>query len=298
MIGPRLDTAIRLPDGRQLAFAEYGDPTGAPLMLFHGTPGSRLAWGLVPGDPFPPRMRIIAPDRPGYGRSDPNPGRSLLDWAEDVANLADHLQLGRFRIVGVSGGGPGALACAAAMPGRLSSVGVAVGAAPTDAPGVFEGMSAVNRFFLRLAWHAQHLSSLNTRFIASIVRRDPARYIDLMQRKMHAVDRGMLARPGIRNMLVKDFTEALRQGGQGMVDDMAANHGRPWGFLLDRIETRVIFWYAEHDRSLPPAMGRYLAGKVPGSEFHLVENAGHLWPLAHLREVLTEVVRSGNAAPR
>lgn len=298
MIEPRLDTAIRLPDGRPLAFAEYGDRTGAPLMLFHGTPGSRLAWGLLPGDPFPPGMRIIAPDRPGYGRSDPKPGRTLLDWADDIANLADHLQLGRFRIMGVSGGGPGALACASAMPERLSSVGVAVGAAPPEAPGVFEGMSAVNRFFLRLAWRAPRLSSLNARFVGAVVRRDPARYVNLMQRKLHAVDRELLAQSGIRDMLVSDFTEALRQGSQGMIDDIAANHGRAWGFRLDRIETRVTFWYAEHDRSVPPAMGRYLAGQVPGSEFHLVENAGHLWPLVHLRELLTEVVRSGNAAPR
>ncbi|MDJ0628359.1 MAG: alpha/beta hydrolase [Rhodobacter sp.] len=281
-----------------MAFAEYGDPAGGPVMLFHGTPGSRLAWGLVPGNPFPPGMRIVAPDRPGYGRSDPKPGRSLLDWAEDIEILADHLQLERFCIVGISGGGPGALACAAAMPGRLSSVSVAVGAAPTDAPGVFEGMSAVNRFFLRLAWRAPPLSTLNTRFVGAVVRRYPARYIDLMQRKLHAVDRDVLAQSGIRNMLISDFTEALRQGSQGMVDDIAANHGRPWGFALDRIKTPVVFWYAEQDRSLPPAMGRFLAGQVPGSEFRLVEDAGHLWPIAHLREILTEVVRTSDVAPQ
>ena len=293
MTEPWLDSTIRLPDGRQLAFAEYGDPTGAPVMLFHGLPGSRLAWALLPDDPFPAGLRIIAPDRPGYGRSDPKPGRSLLDWAKDVKDFTDHLQLKRFAIVGISGGGPGALACASAMPERLSCVGVVAGAAPTDAPGVFEGMSKINRFFMRLAWRAPYLSTLNTRFVAIVVRRNPGRYVDAMQRKLHALDRAALARSGIRDMLVRDFTEALRQGGQGMVDDMAANHGNPWGFALNQIEAEVLFWYAAEDHSVPPAMGRYLAEQIPGSEYHLVENAGHLWALTNLRQVLVAVTRSG-----
>ncbi|UCE32611.1 MAG: alpha/beta hydrolase [Burkholderiales bacterium] len=293
MSGRRVDTSVLLRDGRRLAFAEYGDPAGLPVMLLHGLPGSRLAWGFLPGDPFPPGLRLIAPDRPGYGQSDPRPGRSLGDWADDVAALADRLELGRFGIVGVSGGGPGALACAFRMPDRLTRVGVVAGAAPTDAAGAFEGMSAVNRFFLKLAWRAPLLSALNTRFVAAFVRRNPGRYIDLMQRKVHDVDRAVLAMPGIRDMLVRDFAEALRSGGQGMVDDMAANHGRAWGVRLDRIQTPVVFWYASLDRSMPPAMGRYLAARIPGSAFQLVEDAGHLWPLIHLREVLAAVAKTG-----
>lgn len=291
MTTPRVDTTIRLPDGRALAYAEYGDPQGAPVMLFHGLPGTRRSWGLLPGEPFPPTLRIIAPDRPGYGGSDPRPDRTLIDWAEDVAALAENLDLTRFGIVGVSGGGPGALACAFKMPERVVRVGVIVGPAPTDAPGVFAGMSGLNRFFLRLAWRAPRLSALNTRLIALVIRRDPGRYIRLMQRKVHNVDRTVLAQPGVRDMLVRDFAEALRRGGQGMVDDMAANHGRPWGFALDQIEAPVQFWYAALDRSVPPAMGKYLAEQVPGSEFNLIENAGHLWPLTHIREVLNALVQ-------
>jgi len=262
-------------------------------MLFHGLPGTRLSWGLLPEEPFPPTLRIIAPDRPGYGGSDPKPDRTLIAWAEDVAALAENLELTRFGIVGVSGGGPGALACAYKMPERLERVGVVAGAAPTDAPGVFQGMSGINRFFMRLAWRAPRISKLNTRFLAWVIRRDPGRYIDLMQRKVHDVDRAVLAQPGVRDMLVRDFTEALRRGGQGMVDDMAANHGRPWGFAVDQIEVPVQFWYAALDSSVPPAMGEYLAEQVPASEFRLVENAGHLWPLIHLREILDAVALPG-----
>jgi pimeloyl-ACP methyl ester carboxylesterase len=184
MTAPRSDDVIVLPDGRRLAYAEYGDPDGEPVFLFHGLPGSRLSWGLLPGAPIPTGLRIIAPDRPGYGGSDPKPGRSLLDWADDVAQLADTLNISEFDIVGVSGGGPGALACAWKMPDRLTTVGIVSSPAPTDAPGVFEGMSRTNRFFVKLAWRMPWLSMLNFKFLASLIRRDPARYINTMRLKV------------------------------------------------------------------------------------------------------------------
>ena len=291
---PRIDNVIQLPDTRRLAYAEYGDSNGTPVFLFHGLPGSRLSWGLLPGDPFPPGLRIIAPDRPGYGRSDPKPGRTLLNWADDVSELADALEIESFAIVGVSGGGPGALACAWKMPERLTSVGVVSCAAPTNAPGVFEGMSKTNRFFMKLAWHFPWLSTLNVRLLASVIRRNPARYINSMKFKVHDVDKAILAGPQIQEMLTKDFAEALRGGAEGMASDMAANHGRPWGFPLGKIEVKVLFWFCALDRSVPPAMGRYLNDSVPDSEATFVPDAGHLWILLHLREVLNAVIRSAS----
>ncbi len=283
---PRIDDTIQLPDGRKLAYAEYGDSDGFPVFLFHGFPGSRLSWGRLPGKPFPPGLRILAPDRPGYGRSDPKPGRTLLGWADDVAALANALGVHRFAIVGVSGGGPGALACAWAMPDRIKTVGVVSCAAPTNAPGVFEGMSKTNRFFMKLAWRFPRLSTLNIRLVGSVIRRNPTRYLNSMKFKVHEADRQILARPDIQAMLTKDFAEALRAGASGMVSDMAANHGHPWGFPLDKIEVKVLFWYCALDRSVPPAMGTYLNGAVPGSRCTFVSDAGHLWVLLHLREVL------------
>jgi pimeloyl-ACP methyl ester carboxylesterase len=286
---PRLDAVINLPDGRRLAYAEYGDANGEPVFLFHGLPGSRLSWGLLPGDPIPADLRIIAPDRPGYGRSDPKPHRTLLDWTEDVEQLADALGIAKFAIVGVSGGGPGALACAWKMRNRLTSVGIVSSPAPTDAPDVFEGMSRTNRFFINLAWRAPWLSTVNVRFLAKMIRRNPARYINSMKLKVHDADKQIVVRPEIQAMLTRDFSEALCVGAEGMVDDMTANHGRPWGFPLDEIEAEVHFWICELDRSVPPAMGRYLSETVPKSEATFVSGAGHLWILTHLREVLTEI---------
>lgn len=286
MVSPRRDDALLLQGRRRLAYAEYGETDGTPILVFHGLPGSRLSWGYMPDDPFPPGLRVIAPDRPGYGNSDPRPGRTHLDWVDDITALADALDLQRFAVLGVSGGGPGALACAWRLSDRLTSAGVVAGPAPTNAPGVFEGMSRTNRFFMKLAWRLPGLSTLNTRIVGAIVRRNPARYINTLKYKVDDVDRAILTRPGIREMLVRDFAEALRGGAQGMVDDMAANHGRPWGFPLDRIRLQVRFWYGDLDRSVPPAMGRYLSNTVPDSVVTFVPDAGHLWILVHLSEVL------------
>lgn len=255
MTQPRKDNTVQLSGKRRLAYAEYGEPNGCVIFLFHGLPGSRLSWGLIPGNPFPPSLRIIAPDRPGYGQSDPKPHRTVLDWSDDIAELADALEIEKFGVLGVSGGGPGALACAWKMPERLTSVGVVVCPAPTNAPKVFEGMSKTNRFFMKLAWRLPWLSNLNVRLLVSVIRRNPARYINTMKYKLHDVDKAILARPEIQALLIADFTEALRAGPQGMVSDMAANHGLPWGFPLDKIKSKVLFWFCELDRSIPPAAG-------------------------------------------
>ncbi|MCP4384558.1 MAG: alpha/beta hydrolase [Hyphomicrobiales bacterium] len=103
MAPPRIDTAIQLPDKRQSAYAEYGDVDGFPIFLFHGLPRSRLSWGLIPDDPFSPGLHIVAPDRPGYRKSDPKPRRTLLDWADDVVALANAVEIDRFAVAGVSG---------------------------------------------------------------------------------------------------------------------------------------------------------------------------------------------------
>lgn len=289
---PQIDNVVQLSDKRQLAYAEYGESNGAPVFLFHGLPGSRLSWGYLPDNPFPPGLRIVAPDRPGYGKSDPKPRRTLLDWADDITGLADVLEIEKFAVLGVSGGGPGALAYAWKVPERLTSVGAVACPTPTNAPGVFDGMSKTNRFFMKLAWRLPWLSTLNVRLLASAIHRNPARYINTMKYKIHDVDKVILARPEMQDMLIKDFTEALRGGAQGMVSDMSANHGRPWGFPLDEIKIKVLFWFCELDLSVPPAMGRYLSNTVPNCEATFVPDAGHLWILVHLKEVLYALISS------
>jgi pimeloyl-ACP methyl ester carboxylesterase len=151
-------------------------------------------------------------------------------------------------------------------------------------------MSKTNRFFMKLAWRTPWLSSLNVRLLASVIRRNPARYLNSMRYKVHDVDKVILARPEIQGMLTKDFAEALRQGGEGVASDMSVNHGHPWGFPLDDIRNKVLFWICELDLSVPPAMGRYLSQMVPNCKATLVPDAGHLWILVNLKEVLCALV--------
>ena len=132
---------ITLPDGRLLCFAEYGDPAGFPVVVGHGNPGSRLGCRPLIGRSYAFGVRVIAPDRPGVGGSDPLNGRSLLDWASDVRVLADTLDIDRFSTIGISGGAPFALACAWCLPDRVSAVGVVSGGLPINGAAQASGIT-------------------------------------------------------------------------------------------------------------------------------------------------------------
>src|SRR5262245_42660039 len=157
------DSTVKLADGRSLGFLDLGRADGVPVFFFHGTPGSRL--GAAELEPWTEKygLRVIAADRPGYGLSDPKPGRTLQDWASDVAALADHLGTRRFHVLGESGGGPFALACAAGLGSRVLSATLAASAAPVEMKDFTRGMSAMNRvgFFL-----ARHLPAFLSRMAA------------------------------------------------------------------------------------------------------------------------------------
>ena len=288
----RDDNILKLPDGRQLCYAEYGDPDGKPVILVHGTPGSRLYWKSFPGFPFRSDLRIIAPDRPGYGLSDWKPGRTLLDWPDDVAALADALGLGRFTMTSVSGGGPETLACAWKIPERLTAVGILHSPSPPDAPGYFEEMSRTNRFFLRLAARSPWLMRKNMQFLAYMVRRNPSKYIDRMSYKFSDPDKATLARPEIRTALLQNFVDALRhaESGRAYGDDVVLHHALPWGFSLEQIEVKVYLWQGEEDTGIPNTQARYMAEKLPNCQVTFIPNAGHLWHLDHMKEVMDTLV--------
>jgi len=280
------DHTFHLSNGCLLAYAEYGDPEGFPVFLFHGLPGSRLIWGLIPDSPFRSGVRLIALDRPGFGRSDYQLDHTLIDWSNNVLQLADGLNLDRFAVLGVSAGGPGALACAWNLPQRLTAVAVIGGGCAYDAVHNLKGMSRINRFFLGTAHRAPALSRLSVRLLAAFIKRNQGKYIDLLSYKLSEVDKRIIARPAIREALIKDFQEAVRQGGQGAADDLIRNHGRRWGFCLSEITTKVYLWYGELDTSIPASMGHYLAKAIPRCKATFIPNAGHLWIIEHLKEVL------------
>src|SRR5437879_7300478 len=142
---------MQLADGRELAWAEMGDPVGYPVFAFHGTPGSRHQVLIDPAPAHAAGARVIAPDRPGCGSSTRQRRRTLEGWANDVAELADHLGVGHFAVLGISGGGPYAAACARSLPDRVSAAAMVSGYANLAKPGSEAGMMLADRCFARVA---------------------------------------------------------------------------------------------------------------------------------------------------
>lgn len=285
-IGKRL----QLPDGRWLGYAEYGDPTGKPVIYFHGAPSSRLERHPDEGIAIVLGARIIAAERPGYGLSDFQRRRRLLDWPTDVQALADGLGIERFAVVGYSGGGPYAAACAFKIPQRLTAAAMVCSASPLDAPGATQGMARLNRVGLALARYVPWplLMRLQNAEARAILR-DPERAIDQLASVLSEPDRAVLARPAVRQMLRETLVEAYRTGGRGAAwDDVLFAHR--WGFQLRDIAMPVHLWQGARDVLVPPTMGRYLAGAIPNCHATFCPDEGHLLLFDHWREILTVLV--------
>jgi pimeloyl-ACP methyl ester carboxylesterase len=281
---PRADATMTLADGRALAWCEWGDPTGFPVLLLHGGPGSRL---LCPDEDATAAagVRLLTVDRPGYGGSDPRPDPTVAGWAEDAQALTDRLGLDRFAVIGFSAGGGYALACAARMPGRVSAVGLACCEGPYgEVPGAEEELSPQERTLIER------------------IRRDPvaaraavaehvAWYQDpdtIWEFPPAPVDVPVLARADVRDALTRMFREGARQGVGGLVDDWVAV-SLPWGFALAEVTVPVVVWQGELDHLVAPVHAVYLASVLPRATLVRYPEDGHLLFLRHWSELLAAV---------
>lgn len=294
----RLEQTIQLTDGRQLCYAEFGDPGGSPLMYFHGTPSCRLEGGWFESEVNKRGIRLIAPDRPGFGRSDPKPGRTLLDWADDVVELADVLGLERFALMGASGGGPFTVACARRIPDRLTVVGVVCGAGPLDAPNATQGIGKLNRFIFALGRRTPWLLRPLYRLIANSMKGDPDKLVQRVASMVPEPDAIVLQRPNVMQNTMETFQEAVRQGVASAAQEVALNV-RPWGFDLKDVRVRVHLWQGERDQNISPAMARYQAETIPDAELTLYEDEGHVsLPLNRISEILAVLMpQAGPSEP-
>jgi len=285
---PRADATITLADGRPLAYCEWGNPSGSPVLLAHGGPGSRL---LCPDQDATAaaEVRLLTVDRPGYGGSGPRPEPTLLGWADDVQALADWLGLDRFAVVGWSAGGGYALACAARMPERISAVGLASCEGPYDeVPGALEqGMSPEER---RLFERIRRDPVAARGAVAAHVGwyQDPDRICGEWEREGPAVDVPILARPDVRDALTQMWREGARQGVGGLVDDWIAL-SLPWGFPLAEVKVPVVVCQGELDHLVDPAHAHYFSAVLPNSRLVLYPQDGHLLLLQHWGEILAAV---------
>ena len=249
------ERSITLRDGRALAFAEYGDPAGKPVFYFHGFPGSRIEASLAVSAAHETHVRLIAIDRPGYGRSEFKPGRRIIDWADDVAGLADVLQIDRFAALGVSGGGPYLCACALKLPERLTHAGIFCGLGPLDRKGATRGMPPRNRLILGLAGFLPWSASPMARLVSLAMTGSPRLAMAHFARRLPEVDRAFFRDGRTRGIFQETFLEAMRDGARGPAWDLRL-YTRPWGFRQEEILMPVHFWHGERDTIVPPSLAR------------------------------------------
>jgi pimeloyl-ACP methyl ester carboxylesterase len=288
----RVTIFVRSADGRKLAVRDAGNPAGHPVVNLHGTPGSRV--GAFPRGRvlYELGVRLVSFDRPGYGGSDRQPGRRVADVARDVEAIADELGLGKFAVVGRSGGGPHALACAALLPHRVTRAGVLVSLAPREAEGLdwFAGMAESNvREFTTTATEPELLTPMLTQ-VADKIRADPESFVSTIGPEMPEADRRVVADMEIRQLRAKNYAEALRDSAAGWIDDNLA-FCAPWGFNVSDIQVPVLLWHGEHDVFSPATHSRWLAGRIPGAELRMGSGAAHFGALEVMPDVLSWLIR-------
>ncbi|NIM15345.1 MAG: alpha/beta fold hydrolase [Candidatus Aminicenantes bacterium] len=280
---------LKLSDGRQLCYAEYGDPAGQPIFVFHGNPNSRLLWGVIPGSPFLTNVRLIAPDRPGFGQTDFVEGVTTIEnWPNDIVALADSLGIDKFAVFAPSGGGPFALACAWKIPERLTSVGIFASVGPFI-PETDKNIAAPIRMMWTKAPKWPGLFKLQMKMFAWLARTYPKLYIKMVLKEFSKTDREVYERLNIAGFIRPDRNEGYRQGGIGTwYDAMIPGN---WAIPLNEIKARVYLWQGEEDISVPPSMGHYMAEKIPNCEAEFIKGAGHFWIFEHLPEMLEKLVK-------
>jgi pimeloyl-ACP methyl ester carboxylesterase len=271
------DQTLQRPDGRRLSYAEYGSPVGTPLFYFHGHPGSRFEARFLAEAAAQTGVRLIGVDRPGLGLSSYAARRRLLDWPAEVAALADHLALERFAVVGFSGGGPYALACAQQLPRRLTACGLVAG---------------VGALSPMLAFMAQWLPWL----ILPLTRgffRDEAnaeRSLARFARNWPGPDQQALAAPGVRALMAASLAEALRPGTRGAAYD-GVLLGRDWGFDLARLPfANVHLWHGELDREVPVATARAVAQRLPQCQATFYPAEAHISVIVNHAEAIVRAL--------
>jgi pimeloyl-ACP methyl ester carboxylesterase len=280
------ELSIKLPDGRTLAFAEYGDPRGHPVLYFHGSPGSRLE-PLLFGDEALAEfgLRVIAPDRPGMGKSDFQVGRGFSHWPTDVAALADHLHLERFSVMGNSGGAGYAAACAAKIPERVHAAAVCSGGWPMHWPEARQGLALPNRVFLILSRHAPFLLPRMLKMMAGSPTDTQEQILAQFKKHMPAVDYTAIAKPGRAVDLMRTTREAMARGTQGAVWDMRL-HVRRWDFELEEVHMPIALFHGAQDRCAPIALAHKAKGLMRSARLVTYADESHLsTPCNHLPEI-------------
>ncbi len=291
---PRAEGRFHLSNGRRLGFAEFGDPSGAVVLWCHGTPGARRQFPLV-GRRAAAKLglRVVVVERPGSGMSDPHAYAAVADWATDMAEVADALGAKRLGVVGLSGGGPYALACGAVPPlaARVAAVAVLGGIVPSIGPDAtaFGLAQLARRFAPMLSQLRRPLAALSTGLLAPLI--PFGHYVLQAYSSMSPEgDQRAFADPEIEGMFIDDILLFIKGGCQAFVDDLRL-FGRDWGFRLADVQVPVRWWHGDADPYVPLAAAQAAVTHLPDAELIVRPGESHLGGFATTDEVL-EFIRS------
>lgn len=276
-----------LSDGRRICFCEYGDPAGAAVFALHGTPGSRLKFSLAHREAQRLGLRLISPDRWGYGLSDAPVGRPVLgDYPDDVLALADHLGLGRFGVVGISGGGPFATAIAARLGGRVAALALVAPVSPVDDRNARRGISLFHRFAFRGLPRLPGAIPLAFQYFRGALYVSPWWAVRAMASRAGAPDRVLLRDPEVAGDLVRTFRAGLALGVKGAAIDMRC-FSRAWGIDVSCVRAPGRMWLGMEDRNVPLGAARAMGKAMPNMHVEEISGAGHFWVTKAFPEVLS-----------
>jgi pimeloyl-ACP methyl ester carboxylesterase len=291
----RSSQVLRLADGRQIGFAEYGDPEGQPVIAIHGTPGSRLMFALTDATARARRLRIVAPERPGYGLSDFRRQTRLAEAAADLEQFANALGLSRFALIGVSGGGPYAVAAAAAMPRRIALLALVNPVGPIAECNRRIRISKAHRLIFNRLGHSNAACTAFFWPLRSLVHSAPALAYRVLQLRVPASDRAVLARDEVRVSLQAALREGLRPGIDGARQDLRL-YCANWQLSLRDIDVPAILWQGSDDAIVPPGAAYDLAETLPNCRLDVIQGGGHYWIFSGFERVL-DAARAALSGP-
>lgn len=265
-------SVARRADGTAIAYELAGDPAGRPVLVCHGLADSRRCVRPLREAAAEHSLRLIAPDRPGIGDSESRALECVADWVPDAVTLLNALGVDRAAVLGISGGGPFAAACAAALPGRIRALAL------VSALGVAEwgsgGMAIGERLSLALAARAPWFGGWSLGRLAALARHSPGRFLDLATVELPRVDREALGRPDQREAFVQGYLDAFRQGDRGVRQDLRVLT-RQWGFELGSIVVPTWVHHGDADSTVPADHARRFAEAIPRARLELHPGHGH-----------------------
>lgn len=291
---PLLEGSVAVRGERRLSFAEFGTPRGAAVFWLHGTPGGRRQVPVEARDYARKHdLRIIGIDRPGIGTSTPHLYDDVLDWTHDLALLADNLGIDTFRVIGLSGGGPYALAAGAGLPDRVHGVGVLGGVAPTKGPdairgGLVEVAPYAAPVIGAIRIPLSYALAAGIRVVKPLAGLGIGSYAAFQPRG----DKELLARPEFKAMFLDDLINGARyQVGAPLSDIILFT--RHWGFEAADVRVPVRWWHGDADHIIPHAHGVHMASRLPDAVFATISGESHLGGMGAATEVLETLMELG-----